>query len=283
MLLPSARNRTIKTCTPPLCMLTCYDYPSARILEQAGIDILLVGDSVGTNVLGYHTISQVTMNDMLHHTGAVARGAGACFVLADMPSGSFPTCESALENAGRLVEAGADGVKMEGESEALEQVRRVAGSGIPVCAHIGYTPQTDGEQARVQGKHFDRAVELVEIARSMEQAGATLLVLELVPRQLAAMITAQLTIPTIGIGAGGGCSGQVQVLHDIAGVTERTFRHAGSWGDLRSQLHAAATAYCREVREATFPAPHNSVELDAALEQRIREWFTAAAPLRESP
>lgn len=254
-------------------MLTCYDFPTARILSDSGVDILLIGDSVGTNVLGYADVSEVTMADMLHHTAAVARGAGNCFVLADMPFGSFATSELAVANAQRLVKAGADGVKMEGEHEAVEQIRAVAQSGISVCAHIGYTPQTDGAKARVQGRDFNRAIDLIETAYVMEQAGAIMLVLELIPMRLAGAITSHISIPTIGIGAGPLCSGQVQVVHDVVGLSPRTYRHARAFGSLGEQLADVTRAYCTAVRDKIFPTQENASTLPNDVFGEVQNWI----------
>lgn len=253
-------------------MLTCYDYPTAQVEDAAGVDVLLVGDSVGTNVLGYSDVNQVTLADMIHHVKAVARGAQRALVLGDMPSGTFATDALALSNARALLAAGADAVKIEGESEALSQVRTVAGAGIAVCAHIGYTPQTDGAKASVQGRDVARAIELMDIARKLESAGASMLVLELIPERLAQEITACISIPTIGIGAGRFCTGQVQVVLDIAGMSTRVYRHAKAYGSVREQLADAITAYVSEVRHGMFPTAQHAATLPDDVYEQVHRW-----------
>ncbi len=255
-----------------IVMLTAYDYPTAQTESAAGVDVLLVGDSVGTNVLGYGDVSQVRMEDMVHHVAAVARGARDAFVLGDMPYGSFADEALAVRNARRLVQAGADGVKIEGEGEALKQVAAVAQAAIPVCAHIGYTPQTDGGRAQVQGKDLARAMELVMVAQRLERAGASLLVLELIPERLAGEITSCVSIPTVGIGAGRLCDGQVQVVLDIAGLSERVFRHSRAYADLGTQLSRAVAAYAGDVRSGTFPGEENVSRLADSVYAEIHAW-----------
>ncbi len=254
---------------PKIVMLTSYDFPTARLQDACGIDIQLVGDSVGTNVLGYSDVSEVTVDDMLHHVKAVARGAGHSFVICDMPYRSFETPQTALANAQRFIEAGADGVKMEGEEESLEQVRHVASNGIPVCAHIGYTPQTDGARASVQGKDIKRAQQLITVAGQLEQAGACMLVLELVPEELGAEITRLLRIPTIGIGAGRFCDGQVQVVYDIAGMSERVYRHSKAFGNLAQEYCRILKSYVEEVRAGRFPTEKNAAKLPPTVAEEL--------------
>jgi 3-methyl-2-oxobutanoate hydroxymethyltransferase len=255
-----------------IVMLTSYDYPTAALEDECGVDIQLIGDSVGTNVLGYDDVSQVTVEDMVHHVRAVARGAKRSFVLGDMPYRSFDTEKVAVENARRLTEAGADGIKMEGEEEAEAQVRRVVREGIPVCAHIGYTPQTDGSRPSVQGKEASRAIELLDISRRLEDVGASLLVLELVPEALAGRITSRLSIPTIGIGAGRYCDGQVQVVFDILGLTPRVFRHAKAYAGLREVYGSALRSYAGEVRGGQFPTEANAPKLPEEVNAAVEQW-----------
>lgn len=251
--------------------LTCYDYPTALIEDQVGVDVQLVGDSVGTNVLGYASVAEVTVDDMIHHVSAVARGAGRSFVLGDMPSGSFDRRETALDNARRMLAAGADGVKMEGEESVVDIVAHVARAGAPVCAHIGYTPQTQS-RAAVQGKDLDRALQLLDVARKLESAGAFMIVLELLPEELAREVTASVSIPTIGIGAGRYCDGQVQVVNDVLGLSARQFRHSRKYADLAGVVGDAVAAYGRDVRERAFPtsdhASHLSDEVAALVRAR---------------
>jgi 3-methyl-2-oxobutanoate hydroxymethyltransferase len=271
--------RARKKTGPPVVMLTSYDYPMAVLEDEAGIDIQLVGDSVGTNVLGYEDVSMVSMADMVHHVRAVSRGSRHSFVLCDMPYKSFDTPEQALHNARILLENGANGVKIEGEAEALEQVRTVSASGIAVCAHIGYTPQTDGAKASVQGKDFERARNLITIALELQKAGASLMVLELIPEILSARITDLLSIPTIGIGAGRYCDGQVQVIHDILGLTSRVFRHAKAYGDFRGAFRGAVSAYADDVRRGVFPSEKNAASIDPEVYSHVLEWISRHAPL----
>jgi 3-methyl-2-oxobutanoate hydroxymethyltransferase len=258
---------------PKIVMLTSYDYPTAIIEDNCCVDIQLIGDSVGTNVLGYTDVSQVTVDDMLHHTKAVARGVKRSFILCDMPYRSFATAELAIDNARRFLDGGADGVKIEGEQESLDQIGMVAAAGIPVCAHIGYTPQTDGAKAVVQGKNLQRAQELVSVALKLEQAGAFMIVLELIPRQLTAEITRLLRIPTIGIGAGPFCDGQVQVIHDITGLSSRIFRHAKTYGETGREFSRIITAYADDVHAGNFPASENSANLPDDTLHSIQAWI----------
>jgi 3-methyl-2-oxobutanoate hydroxymethyltransferase len=262
-----------KAAGPKIVMLTSYDYPTARLEDACGIDVQLVGDSVGTNVLGYADVSEVTVDDMVHHVKAVSKGARRSFVLCDMPYRSFATPETALDNARRFVEAGADGVKMEGEEDVLEQIRCLASSGIPVCAHIGYTPQSDGARAAVQGRDLARAQQLITVARQAQEAGAFLLVLELIPQPLSAEITRLLTIPTIGIGAGKFCDGQVQVVYDIAGLSERVFRHAKAYAHLAQEYSQLVTSYAEEIRNGSFPTEENAFTLPDEVLRGVRSWL----------
>lgn len=248
-------------------MLTAYDYPTARVLDEAGIPMLLVGDSV-RNVLGYDSEIRVTMADMLHHVAAVSRGAAQALVVADMPFLSYATTEEGVENAGRfLQEAGAQAVKLEGGVRSARVTEAIVRAGIPVMGHIGLTPQAINQIGgfRVQGKTKDKARTLLADALAIQEAGAFALVLELVPEQLAAEITARLRIPTIGIGAGPGCSGQVQVITDLLGLTDWRPKHAKAYADLRGTILGAARTYAAEVGAGTFPTAEQSVRMDAAV------------------
>ncbi len=256
-----------------ITMLTAYDYPTALLQSRAGVEIVLVGDSVGRNMLGYESEIEVTMMDMLHHTRAVARGAGNAYVLGDMPYKSFDTSETALDNARKFLDAGANGIKIEGERDVLAQVAHVADAGIDVCAHIGYTPQTDGIKATVQGKDFDRARELITIARQLEDAGAGMIVFELIPELLAKEITAVLSIPTIGIGAGQYCDGQVQVYCDILGLSDKIFRHAKAYDNIGERSLEAFAAYIDDVTGGRFPTSENSSRLPDDVAQALQDWL----------
>jgi 3-methyl-2-oxobutanoate hydroxymethyltransferase len=236
-------------------MLTAYDFPTARILDDAGIPLLLVGDSVGNNVLGYETTLPVTMPDMLHHTKAVARAARTAMVVGDMPFGSYQvSAEEGVRNAARfLQEGGAHAVKIEGPR--IELIERLVDLGIPVMAHIGLTPQSVHGMGgyRVQGRGEEAGTKLLEQAHSVEKSGAFAIVLEGVPAQLGTSITAELHIPTIGIGAGPGTDAQVLVINDLLGLSERRPRFARAYADLRATIAEAATAFARDVETGAFP------------------------------
>jgi 3-methyl-2-oxobutanoate hydroxymethyltransferase len=251
-------------------MMTCYDYPSARLLEAAGVDILFIGDTLGMVVLGYDTTVPVTMEEMLHHTKAVVRGSSRAHVLADMPFMSYQTSpEDALRNAGRLLkEGGAQSVKLEGGVRVAETVRFIVDAGIPVMGHIGLTPQSINQLGgyKVQGKTPAAAVRLISDALALEQAGAYAVVLECVPALLAQTISERLPIPTIGIGAGPHCDGQVQVFHDLLGLFDDFVpKHAKRYADLGSQITEAVRAYAAEVRNGRFPTEKESFLVDKAV------------------
>ena len=248
-----------------IAMLTAYDYPTAQILAEAGIPMLLVGDSLGQAMLGYESTVRVTMDEMIHHTKAVVRGAGRALVVGDMPFLSYSGPEEALESAGRFLrEAGAQAVKIEGGVRSARIVETLVKAGIPVMGHIGLTPQSINAigKVRVQGKSRQGARALLGDALAIQEAGAFSIVLELVPEQLAAAITDRLRIPTIGIGAGAGCSGQVQVVTDLLGLGDFIPRHAKPYADLRGTILAAARAYAAEVADGTFPGPEQTVRMD---------------------
>lgn len=249
-------------------MLTAYDYPTAKLLDEAGIPFLLVGDSLGRAILGYENEIPVSMADMLHHTAAVTRGARRALVVGDMPFLSYPSVEMAIANAGRfLAEAGAQAVKLEGGVRSARMIEAVVKAGIPVVGHIGWTPQAANAagKVRVLGKDKPQARALLADALAVQEAGAFAIVLELVPEQLAAAITQRLHIPTIGIGAGAGCSGQVQVLSDLLGLDAWHPRHARPYADLRGTIMAAAAAYAADVTAGTFPSEAQTVRMDDAV------------------
>jgi 3-methyl-2-oxobutanoate hydroxymethyltransferase len=251
-----------------LPMLTAYDHPTARILDEAGIPMLLVGDSLGQVLLGYDSTVRVTMTEMLHHTAAVVRGTKRALVIGDMPFLSYSTPDEAIENAGRFLrEAGATAVKVEGGVRSARVVEALARAGIPVMGHIGWTPQSQhgmGGKVRVQGKSRETARALLSDAVAIQEAGAFAIVLELVPEQLASLITSRLRIPTIGIGAGAGCSGQVQVVTDLLGLGTFTPRHARKYADFEGSIRAAAEAWAADVANGTFPGPAETVRMDEA-------------------
>ncbi len=248
-----------------LPMLTAYDFPTAQILDEAGIPLLLVGDSLGQVLLGYETTVRVTMAEMLHHTKAVVRGSKVAMVIADMPFLSYATPEDAIENAGVFLrEAGAQAVKVEGGVRTARVIETLVRAGIPVMGHIGLTPQAINTigKVRVQGKGRDQARSLIADALAVQEAGAFGMVVELVPEQLAAAITERLHIPTIGIGAGAGCSGQVQVITDLIGFGDFVPKHARPYAHIRGEIAEAARAYAADVRAGTFPGPAETVRMD---------------------
>jgi 3-methyl-2-oxobutanoate hydroxymethyltransferase len=246
-----------------IACLTAYDYPTARLLDEAGVDIILVGDSLGMVVLGYDSTLPVTIDEMLHHTRAVRRGAHRALVVADMPYGSYHTdMAESVRNAMRFIkDAGAEAVKVEGGERRLELIARFAEAEIPVMAHVGLTPQSVNALGgyHVQGKTVVGAEQLLRDARGVEAAGAFAIVLEAIPRELAAQITKEVCIPTIGIGAGPDCDGQILVLSDMLGLTfgstPKFSRHYASVGEI---ISGAVREYCQDVRNATFPSDAES-------------------------
>lgn len=241
-----------------ISMLTAYDYPSAKLAEQAGVDMILVGDSLGMVVLGYDSTVPVTMEDMVHHTKAVKRGAPNTFIVTDLPFLTYhTTIDEALKNAARLMQtAGADAVKMEGAGDVILKIKAMTDAGIPVVAHLGLTPQSVGVLGgyKVQGKTSEAAIKLLDDARKCEEAGAMAVVLECVPYQVAENISNQLTIPTIGIGAGNGTDGQVLVYHDVLlyGVG-RVAKFVKSYADLNDVIGHALSEHIKEVKSGVFP------------------------------
>jgi 3-methyl-2-oxobutanoate hydroxymethyltransferase len=243
-------------------MLTAYDYLSARILDEAGIPILLVGDSLGMVMLGHPTTLPVTMDDMLHHAKAVSRGAQQALLVGDMPFMSYQSSiEQAITNAGRFIqEAGMHAVKLEGGGRVIEITRRLVESGIPVMGHVGLTPQFVHQMGgfKVQGKTDKQAAQILADSKALEQAGAFSIVLEGVPSKLAATITSALQIPTIGIGAGPACDGQVLVFHDMVGLTTgKAPKFVKRYANLAEEISRAAAAYAEDVRTGKFPGPEH--------------------------
>lgn len=253
-----------------IAMMTAYDYPAARLVEEAGIPVLLVGDSLGMVVLGYESTVSVTMEDMLHHVRAVVRGTQRSLVVGDLPFMSYRvSTEQALRNAARLIqEGGAGAVKLEGGVDVADTVRHIVGSGIPVMGHIGLTPQSVHGFGgyRLRGKSRAEAERLLADARALEEAGAFAVVLELVPTPLARLITQRLSIPTIGIGAGLHCDGQVQVLHDVLGLYgDFVPKHAKWYLDGGALIKDALVRYMTEVREGAFPDEQRSPAMDESV------------------
>jgi len=246
-----------------IVMVTAYDTPSARCAEEAGVDVVLVGDSVGEVALGYPNTLPVTMEVMIHHTAAVSRGLSRCFLVGDMPFLSYqPDVATAVRNAGRfLQEGGAQAVKLEGGSQFRAQIEAILGCGIPVLGHLGYTPQSVHlfGSRRVQGRSLEQARRLYQEAKFLESVGCFGIVLEVVPGELARVITESVSIPTIGIGSGPHCDGQVLVLHDLLGWSFRPpFKHAKAYADLRGTITGAVAQYAAEVREGAFPGEEHT-------------------------
>ncbi len=265
----TTKLREMKAAGERIACVTAYDFPSARLVQAAGFEVVLVGDSLGNVVLGYDTTIPVTMDDMLHHTRAVARGAPDLLVVADMPFLTFNvSADDALRNAGRLLqEGGAHAVKLEGGVPVADTVRRLTEAGIPVMGHLGLTPQSVNHLGgyRVQGRTLPQAQRLLDDADALEAAGAFSIVLEAVPAELARIVTDRLRIPTIGIGAGPDCDGQIQVLHDILGFGARQPKHAKRYADLNETIGSALAAYAADVREGRFPTAEHTEPIDDAV------------------
>jgi 3-methyl-2-oxobutanoate hydroxymethyltransferase len=250
----------------PIVMLTAYDYPTAMAEDQAGVDVILVGDSLGMVVLGYENTLPVTMEEMLHHSRAVSRGAKSALLVGDLPFMSYQvSAEEALRNAGRfLQQGGMDAVKLEGGRERVNAVQAIVGAGIPVMGHLGLTPQSVHQLGgfRPQGRTASAAKRLLEDALMLEEAGCFSLVLESVPARLAELISQRLSIPTIGIGAGVGCDGQVLVTHDLLGLFDRfTPKFVKQYANFHAEMQRAFTEFKNDVESRSFPAAEHSVEM----------------------
>jgi 3-methyl-2-oxobutanoate hydroxymethyltransferase len=256
--------------------LTAYDYPTAKIVDSLGIDIILVGDSLGNVVLGYESTLPVTMEEMLHHTRAVKRGVKNALLVGDMPFLSYqPSVEEGIRNAGLFIKAGAEAVKIEGGRQFIPLIERLTQSGIPVMGHIGLTPQWIHSFGgyRIQGRTAKEALALLEDAILLEKAGIFSLVLEGVPMQLAKLITENLSIPTIGIGAGPYCDGQILVFHDLFGLGDFIPKHAKVMVDLKEVISQGVRRYIEEIKEGIFPTEQNTVLMDEAEEEALKkEW-----------
>jgi 3-methyl-2-oxobutanoate hydroxymethyltransferase len=253
-----------------ISMLTAYDYVTAKIIDDAGVPLILVGDSLGMVVLGYKSTIPVTLDEMLHHTKAVVRGTTNSLVVGDMPFMTYHvSIEDAMRNAARFIqEAGAQAVKLEGGVTVAEKVQRLVECGIPVMGHIGLTPQSIHQFGghKIQGKTPEAAARLLEDAKALEKAGAFSIVLETVPAPLATLITKKINIPTIGIGAGIGCDGQVQVINDILGsFTDFVPKHAKQYAKLTDIMSSAITEYHNEVKSGKFPTEAQSFPMDESV------------------
>jgi len=253
-----------------IAMLTAYDYTTAKIIDEVGIPLILVGDSLGMVVLGYETTIPVTTEEMLHHTKAVVRGAKQAMIVGDMPFMTYHISVSqALENAARFIqEGGAQAIKLEGGVTVAEKVQRIVECGIPVMGHIGLTPQSIHQFGgfKIQGKTPEAAARLLKDARALEEAGAFSIVMETVPTPLAKLITDSISIPTIGIGAGIGCDGQVQIINDILGsFTDFVPKHTRQYARLADIMSSAITEYYTEVKAGSFPTDEQSFAMDESL------------------
>lgn len=266
----------------PITMLTAYDYPTAQAIDASGIEVILVGDSLGMVVLGYENTLPVTMEEMLHHCRAVARGAKSAMLVGDMPFMSYQvSVEQAVTNAGRfLQQGGMDAVKLEGGRDRADAVRAIVGAGIPVMGHLGLTPQSVHQLGgfRPQGKTASAAKLLIEDAHLLEEAGCYSLVLESVPARLAELVSRRLSIPTIGIGAGAGCDGQVLVTHDLLGLFDRfTPKFVKKYANIHAEMQRAFSEYAAEVQDRVFPAAEHTVDMADA------EWAALQDGLDDLP
>lgn len=257
-----------------LAMLTAYDYSTAKLEDEAGINGILVGDSLGNVVLGYEDTISVTMEDMIHHGAAVARGAKNALVIIDMPFMSYQTSVyDAVVNAGRLMKEGrANAVKLEGGAEVCPQIKAITDAGIPVMAHLGLTPQSVNAFGgyKVQGKSEAAAKKLIEDAQAIEKAGAFAVVLECVPAKLAEMVSAKLDIPTIGIGAGAGCDGQILVYQDMLGMfSDYTPKFVKRFAEAGQMMQGAFADYIKEVQEGSYPAPEHTFKIDDEVLEKL--------------
>ncbi|MFC1918029.1 3-methyl-2-oxobutanoate hydroxymethyltransferase [Chloroflexota bacterium] len=262
--------REMKPKGEKIAMLTAYDYSTAKIVDEAGIPLILVGDSLGMVVLGYESTIPVTMEEMLHHTKAVVRGAKKAMVIGDMPFMTYHvSTEDAMRNAARFIqEAGAQAVKLEGGVTVAEKVRKIVDCGIPVMGHIGLTPQSIHQFGgfKIQGKTPEAAIRLLKDAQALEEAGAFSVVMETVPAPLAAFVTEQISIPTIGIGAGIGCDGQVQVINDTLGsFSDFVPKHAKQYAKIADIISSVAKQYLEEVKSGKFPTEANSFPMDESV------------------
>jgi len=262
----TADFKKMKTDGEPIAMMTAYDYPTAKLLEQAGMDILLVGDSLGNVVLGYDTTVPVTLDDMVLHTKAVRRGAPNTFVVTDMPFMTYHSSLSeTLANARRIVqEGGADALKLEGSGRVVEMIEGITQAGVPVVAHLGLTPQSVGVLGgfKVQGKDIEQANQLIEDAQKVERAGAFMLVLECVPHQLGEQISKKINIPVIGIGAGAGVDGQVLVFHDVVGYgVDRVPKFVKQYAQISNQITEGVSQYISDVKQHAFPSVEHTFKM----------------------
>ena len=270
---PSVRARKVRAGSDPLVMVTAYDAPGARMADEAGVDLILVGDSVAMVVLGYDDTLQVTVDDMAHHVAAVARPRPRPLIVGDLPWMSYHvSVEDTVRNAARLVKAGAQSVKLEGGRKRLPMVEAIVGAEIPVMGHIGLTPQSVHAMGgfKVQGKEASAALALVDDAKALEAAGCFSVVLEGVPDQVARMVTDAISIPTIGIGAGPHCDGQVLVFHDVLGLEDRIIpKFVRRYASLKADGTAALAAFADDVRTRRFPSDEESYHLSGEVTETL--------------
>lgn len=289
MAVTAADLRAMKAGGERITMVTAYDYPTAKLADAAGIDAILVGDTLGMVVLGHTTTVPVTMEAMLHHVAAVTRASTRALIVGDLPFMSYQvSAEEAMRNAARLMqEGGAGAVKLEGGAGLAPTVRRIVEAGIPVMGHVGLTPQAVHQLGgfRLQAKTSAAAQRLIDDALALEEAGAFAVVLELVPAPLAARVTERLSIPTIGIGAGVGCDGQIQVLHDLLGLvgdpeSAHVPRHTTRYAELGKAMREALAAYVSDVRSGAFPAASNTFEGPGEVRRFVEEDRAVNEPIR---
>jgi 3-methyl-2-oxobutanoate hydroxymethyltransferase len=286
---PAVRSRKVRDGREPLVMVTAYDAPGARMADEAGVDLILVGDSVAMVVLGYDDTLQVTVEDLAHHTGAVARGLATSaperaekkpLVVADLPWMSYHTTPvDAIQNAASLVRAGAQAVKLEGGRKRLPMIEAIVDAEIPVMGHLGLTPQSVHAMGgfKVQGREHQAAMALVADAKALEAAGCFAIVLEGVPDEVARMVTDAVDVPTIGIGAGPGCDGQVLVFHDVLGIEDRILpKFVRRYADLKAASVEALAAYADDVRTGAFPAAEESYHLTAEVAETLGLYGTSS-------
>ena len=267
MRLRTTALKEMKLAGNQITCITAYDYQMALIVEEASIEVILVGDSLGNTVLGYDSTIPVTLNDMIHYTKAVARASKSSLIVADMPFLTYNvTIEESLRNAGRLIqEGGAQAVKLEGGKPVANVIRKLTELGIPVMGHLGLTPQSVHQMGgyMVQARTFDQAKNLIEDAQILQESGAFAVVLEAVPSELAKLVTERLSIPTIGIGAGNYCDGQIQVINDILGFSSHSPRHSKQYADINAVVLNALNGYAQEVRDGKFPTSKESSYIDS--------------------
>ena len=261
----------LKQRSEPITMLTCYDFPTALLQDAACVDIIFVGDSVGTNVLGYEDPKQVSMEDMVHHTRAVRRGVKAALLVSDLPYGSYETPEQGVQNALRLVDAGAEVVKLEGGEEVADGVACMVEQGISVMGHVGFTPQTAGGGSHVVGRRADEAIAVFRGVRALAGAGACAVVMECVPERVAEVVTSRLGVPTIGIGSGRYCDGQVLVTPDLLGISETEFRFVKRYAGLSTVVRGAFSNFVAEVKAGQFPEDKHGFRVKKEELRRFKE------------